>query len=423
VVPAVSAAASRARKSDPRFVTSSSRDASRKCSTSCTASWGGSRSSAGGGSPSGSGQVYAYLDALDISSVPIVSGQSTCNSVLNPACSTIDIGLGQQANGGTSGSDGFVGRYPVNNAKPTWVDRLSGPGMDTLTWVADGPTATFFVSGWYDQSTSFIDSTKTVAIPNAGDRDIFLASINPETGTSNFITTFSDTAFEQPVTVAWNGSELLMSGFVAGVDVTAFGVPKRATQGFDWFVAKLSGSGTPIWWIVLGGAGNDKYPSMVLDAAGDIYLAGTVDGSADFGTYKVGGAGGTDVAVVKLKGSDGSVVWAKSFGSTGDDTAGTIALNGNGQLLVSALVSGPITTNGKWNGDLDGAFVSYDTNGNMRWSKVLGTSGSDFGGNVAAASDGFYAIMNYGADIGPTIEGVPVQGAPQPTGVLMKIQP
>src|SRR6185295_8043153 len=27
----------------------------------------------GGGSPSGSGQVYAYLDALDISSVPIVS--------------------------------------------------------------------------------------------------------------------------------------------------------------------------------------------------------------------------------------------------------------------------------------------------------------------------------------------------------------
>jgi hypothetical protein len=42
---------------------------------------------------------------------------------------------------------------------------------------------------------------------------------------------------------------------------------------------------------------------------------------------------------------------------------------------------------------------------------------------VASGTDAFYATVNLGADIGATIEGVPIMGSPKPTGLLLKIEP
>jgi hypothetical protein len=42
---------------------------------------------------------------------------------------------------------------------------------------------------------------------------------------------------------------------------------------------------------------------------------------------------------------------------------------------------------------------------------------------VASGAHSFYANVNLAADIGPTIEGVTIQGESRPTGVLLKVQP
>ena len=54
---------------------------------------------------------------------------------------------------------------------------------------------------------------------------------------------------------------------------------------------------------------------------------------------------------------------------------------------------------------------------------LAGTVGTDYAWRVASGSDGFYALYDPGADIGNNVEGVPIQGAAQPAGVLIKIAP
>ena len=234
--------------------------------------------------------------------------------------------------------------------------------------------------------------------------------------------TFADSAFEQATGIAWTGTNIIASGFFDGT-MTAFG-RSLTSNDFDIWVAKLMPDGTPVWVVPLGGSGPDKYPYLTIDAAGDIYIAGTISGSAMFGSYPVGGFGGLDVFVAKLHNSDGSVAWAKSFGSTGDDTAGDIAINDSGQLIVSANIAGAIVAGGPSFGDGDAALVSYDKNGSRLWSKVIGTSGTETGSGVAVSSDGsFYAEVNLGTNIGPSIEGVAILGASNPTGILLKIAP
>jgi hypothetical protein len=379
----------------------------------------------GHGSPAGTGVVYGYLDVLDMAGTPIVEGSSDCDPGGSPACNQIDVGLGLLAPGGGSGDDGFVGRYSISTGEATWVDRLIGPGNDLLVASALGPNDTIFTAGWYDQSTSIISGTNAQtaqSLAGAGYRDVMIAQVNDASGAIGSVWTFADPAFEQPVGIAWTGSNIIVSGFFNGT-MTAFGGSLQS-QDYDIFVAKLTAAGVPVWVTPLGGSGPDKYAYLAVDAAGDIYLAGQISGSAMLGSYPVGGFGGLDIFVAKLNNADGSVAWATSFGSTGDDAAAAITINEAGQLLVSANVAGPITTGGPSFGDGDVALVSYSVTGTHLWTKILGTTGTDYGSGVAASSDGsFYANINLGANIGPTVEGVTILGAPDPTGLLLKIAP
>jgi hypothetical protein len=377
------------------------------------------------GSPAGTGTVYGHMDVLDTGGTPIVEGSSGCNPGGSPACNDIDVGLGLLAPGAGSGGDGYVGRYSISTGQATWVDRLIGPGNDLLVASTLGPNDTIFTAGWYDQSTTLINGTNAQtaqSLAGAGDRDVMIMQESDVNGAISFVKTFADPAFEVPIGIAWTGSNIILSGVFSGT-MTAFGGTLQS-QDFDIFVAKLTPTGTPVWVKALGGPGPDKTTYLTVDPAGDIYLAGQISGSVMLGSFAAGGFGGLDVFVAKLNGADGSVAWATSFGSTGDDSASAIAINSTGQLLVSANVVGPITMGGPSFGNGDAALISYSNTGTHLWTKILGTSGTDYGSEVTASSDGsFYANINLGANIGPTIEGVKILGASDPTGLLLKIAP
>lgn len=375
----------------------------------------------GGGSPAGSGVIYPYVDVLDSTGAPFVEGITYCDSAGSPACSKIDVGSGPVAPGGGATADGFVGRYSDATGVPTWTKRLAGPGDDKLVSVANGPSGTIFVAGWYDQTTTLIGGNDSRMFTGAGDRDVLIAQLNATTGAIGMTKTFAGPGFEQPSGIAWTGTRIIASGFFAGT--TVFGSISLSSMDFDVWAASLMPDGTPVWAVRLGGAGPDKYPFMVVDGNGDVYLSGTVSGSAMFGSYNVGGAGGVDGFVVKLSGIDGKVIWATSFGSAGDDSPEDIAISRSGQIVVVGTVAGPISVGGPFAGGSDAAILSYNSNGTLLWAKVIGTSGTDYGFSVANGTDSFYAGVNLGADIGSSVEGVAIQGAAAPTGLVLKLQP
>lgn len=376
----------------------------------------------GGGSPAGTGGVFLQIDGLSMGS-PLLTGNSTCNPSGSPACNQIDVGLGLQAPGGGSNTDGVLGVYSVSTGAATWVDRLVGPGNDQFLSVATGASGQLYVAGWYDQSTVLYAGNSQYPISGAGDRDILIAQVGAASGAVSMIKTFATPSFEEPQSIAWTGSEVVVSGTFAG-STTLGGTTLNSAGDFDIWVAKLRSSDlSPVWAVSLGGANRDRYPYMTVDSAGNIYVCANISGPFKVGSTTVGSAGGVDILVAKLSNADGHVLWATSIGSAGDDGASSIAIDALGHVVIAGNAAGPVTPGGSAYGNGDALIASFTSDGVQRWTKIIGTTGTDYGFGVAAGSDAIYAVVDLGANLGSTIEGVPILGAPNPTGLVLKIQP
>ena len=70
---------------------------------------------------------------------------------------------------------------------------------------------------------------------------------------------------------------------------------------------------------------------MTVDGNGDLTVAGTFSGCADIGAGAVTSKGMADAFVIRYT-REGSVVWAKIYGSTGDDRATEIGSDAAGNL-------------------------------------------------------------------------------------------
>jgi len=134
------------------------------------------------------------------------------------------------------------------------------------------------------------------------------------------------------------------------------------------------------WHTFVGGAGNNEaLVSVVLDASGNIYAAGSAN--ATYG-MPVGAYSMLDDAwVVKLD-ATGSEEWHTFLGGSGTDLAFGVAVDGSGNVFVAghsnvAWGMAPIrafTTN---LGAFDGFVAKLDGNGNLLWHTFLGGLGFD----------------------------------------------
>lgn len=84
-------------------------------------------------------------------------------------------------------------------------------------------------------------------------------------------------------------------------------------------------------------AGNDAIAELSVDPEGSIYLLGTTDGRF----RGQSSAGGRDLFVAKMS-SVGQLLWLQQFGSSGQDSAGGIALSEPDRLFVSGETTGPL---------------------------------------------------------------------------------
>jgi hypothetical protein len=170
-----------------------------------------------------------------------------------------------------------------------------------------------------------------------------------------------------------------------------------------------------------GGSGDDRDPRVAVDAAGDVYIAGSFTNQVAFGAVNLISRGGPDIFVAKLHGEDGSVAWAQSIGSAGNDGTLDIAADAAGHVTVTGSVGGPID-GGTTAGGIDALLASFEAStGAVRWRKVFSTSMDDGAFSVTYGRNGdLYAVVNIG---GAFDFGVPILGAASPAAVLLRIAP
>lgn len=135
----------------------------------------------------------------------------------------------------------------------------------------------------------------------------------------------------------------------------------------------------------LGAAQSQSATALTMYPDGGLLLAVAFQGTLDLGGVALTSTGSHDVALIR-RDAAGNVVWARSFGSPGVDSAGALAADGAGSTVLSALVSGPVDLGtGVLTpvGPLAAVIARLDPSGDTVWARLVTGTAEVFPAGVA----------------------------------------
>ena len=160
--------------------------------------------------------------------------------------------------------------------------------------------------------------------------------------------------------------------------------------GTDVYLAKLTAAGAPIFSKRFGNASSQQGNAVAFDIDGNIYLAGSFQGTIDFGGGALTSAGSDDAFLVKLD-PKGKQIWARRFGGPSSEAALYVGVDKFRNVYASGTFSGSFDLGGGLltsAGGNDIFVAGFDEFGNHLYSKRAGDVGSDLVGSMEVDQDG-----------------------------------
>ncbi|MDB5267732.1 MAG: hypothetical protein JWP58_772 [Hymenobacter sp.] len=298
---------------------------------------------------------------------------------------------------------------------PSWQAAYVGSGGVVNETVPDGNGNVYLLGGFSSMTFSFGGLTFQNGDTHSPGAEIFLIKWNTATNTAVWGLQSRGMGGSINATgLAVSGTSVYVTGVIFGS--RTFGGTTIANAKQVVFIDKLTDAGTSAsstWAQYITPAATSNYSltplgkkSAVAVSGANVYLAGQFKGTVSLGATTMvsngGGAGGTDGFLAKLvdAGASSSVVWAQSFGGTGDEVTQTLALSGT-DLYVGGWFEGTdvIGTTSLTNaGGRDGyvaKFVDAGTTGTFAWASSMGGTAADEVVSVAANSAGAYVTGHF----------------------------
>lgn len=199
---------------------------------------------------------------------------------------------------------------------------------------------------WYGPAGDLLRSREFGSAPSASDDD-------------------ADVAYA--VAVAGDGRVIVAgrtSGDLAGANA----------GGFDAFVRVLTADGAVVWTDQFGTAFMDEARAVAVGSDGRIAVAGWTRGALD------GASAGLADAFVRSYEPDGTLAWARQFGTASEDEAQGVAIDAAGNVLVTGFTEGGLAPSA---GGRDAFLRKLDPYGEVRWTRQFGTVAADDANAVA----------------------------------------
>jgi hypothetical protein len=140
------------------------------------------------------------------------------------------------------------------------------------------------------------------------------------------------------------GNIYATGAFTGTVDFDpGLGVTTLTSNGVhDCFITKYDPNGNFIWARSVGGGISDVSYSIKADASNNVLVVGFFQGTVDFdpalsGTVNITSNGFKDIFVLKLN-SSGNFVWAKSAGSSVDDSGYSLQVDASGNIYTTGYI-------------------------------------------------------------------------------------
>lgn len=310
--------------------------------------------------------------------------------------------------GVTQASDGiYLARLSSADGSPVWEQTYPGVDSPSIALDADGGIV---MVGMFFGSPTFGGETLT----NNGDSyDFFAAGIDPENGAVTWVDSYGGAQQDdaRSVSVTADGRVYLGGPFwspsVQYGDHTLMNTDQDLPFTSDLWVGTMAAGGAPGWATAFGGTDGDGLAGLAFDHEGNALAVGSFGAQVSFGDYFFTAAD-YDGFAMKLRESDGQVIWARQFGAAASDFVEAVEVDPDDHTVVA----GSFTNTQSWGGSehtpvgaKDIFLARYTAGGAHDWSTSLGGNGSEHASELAIDLDGnpilvgyFDADMNLGGD-------------------------
>ncbi|WP_246067785.1 hypothetical protein [Changchengzhania lutea] len=159
--------------------------------------------------------------------------------------------------------------------------------------------------------------------------------------------------------------------------------------GGDYWAIKLNASGTKEWSRFYGGSFTD-IPFDVMQTSDNGYL---IVGSSDSNDVDITNNIGTyDFWVIKIS-ETGTLVWEKSFGGSEIDESRAIVQTNDGNYVIIGDTRSDTIDVSSNKGAADFWLIKMTPNGDLIWERTIGGSSFDAGRSIAITQDGGFVIV------------------------------
>ncbi len=263
------------------------------------------------------------------------------------------------------GGDYFLyqGYTPPETALPQ-IQQLGSSGFDLTPTTATDPSGNVYIAG---------GTTGSLAGDNAGLRDALVTkydSLGNVLWTKQFGTSSTDMIYGIATDKQGN---FYVAGFTEG-DLAS---PKQAVVSDSW-VAKYDSNGNQQWIQQFGEASISEAFSIDVDDNSNVYLSGiTVKPSAEIAT--------DDSWVIKYD-TNGNRQWFTEYGTPAFDETYAVAVSNDGSVYSGGWTLGDL--GGENAGLYDAALAKLNNNGEVEWTRQLGTPDYEWMWGVDTDSQG-----------------------------------
>ena len=325
-----------------------------------------------------------------------------------------DYGPGEYSLTASGGSDAFVARIS-SGGSILWASTFGGKTDDAALGVASGTDGRVYATGTFSDTVTFLD--KDGEVTASGTEDAWMMQLGASGETTWAATFGGKSATASGVAITSDSSNnVTMAGSYSGAIALTDGVSTDSGEGL--FMVEYNLEGTAQWGQSL--PGSLTVSALVTDNSDNLYLGGTLSGSADFD------ASADSEASLTAAGSDGFVCMMDSagaytsatlYGGSDDDTIDALALDPSNQLYVAGTFQDSITVESHTEsaeGGSDVFALRLSSDQSLDWMMRIGNSTDDGIAGIATDKDsrGWLAgTFTESLDLDPT-EGDDSRSAP-----------
>ena len=257
--------------------------------------------------------------------------------------------------------------------------------------IAVGSGGDLAVTGFYRLVATFGPTTLTT--PSVSDVDGFVAAFDAS-GNARWAVRFGDAAQDRGVGVAVDAAAnvYLAGSFQGTIDIGLGRITSRA-GATSTLIAKLNRAGVAQWNHVWNGV-SVTAGGLKVDAAGNVYVAGQVTEAVDVGGGVTPFGGASDLFVAKLT-TAGAHVYSKTYGDSAAQRVDAFAVDAAGNAVIGAVVAGTVDLGtGPKTGAVDDLMVAkLDAAGAVSWANRYGSGGYQQMNGVAIDASGSVGVI------------------------------